>query len=111
MGDRVAIEPKLLLWAQERSRLSEEVLCQKFPQYPRWLTGEESPTVKQLEKFAAQTYTPLGYFFLSEPPEVLLPIPDFRTVKDQGVVQPSPHLLDTIYAMQLRQAWMRSFLI
>ena len=111
MSDRVQVQSKLFQWAQERSRLSAEVLCQKFPKYPLWLSGDEQPTVKQLEKFAAQTYTPLGYFFLPEPPEERLPIPDFRTVKDRGVARPSPHLLDTIYAVQLRQEWMKGFLI
>ncbi len=111
MSDRVQIKPTLFQWAQERSRISEEVLCAKFPKYPQWLTGEAEPTMKQLEKFAAQTYTPLGYFFLNEPPEERLPIPDFRTVTDRRVARPSPHLLDTIYAVQLRQEWMRGFLI
>jgi Zn-dependent peptidase ImmA (M78 family) len=111
MSDRVHIQPKLFQWAQERSRLSEEVLREKFPKYPLWATGEEQPTVKQLEKFAARTYTPLGYFFLPDPPEERLPIPDFRTVKDRRVARPSPHLLDTIYTVQLRQEWMKGFLI
>ncbi len=91
--------------------MSLEALCEKFQKYPQWLSGEAEPTMKQLEKFAAQTYTPLGYFFLTEPPKDLLPIPDFRTVTDRGVSRPSPHLLDTIYAVQLRQEWMRRFLI
>lgn len=111
MSDRVHIKPTLFQWAQERSRISEEELCAKFSKYPQWLTGESGPTMKQLEKFAAQTYTPLGYFFLNEPPEERLPIPDFRTVTDRRVARPSPHLLDTIYAVQLRQEWMRGFLI
>lgn len=111
MSDRVQIKPELFQWAQERSRLSLEALCKKFPKYPLWLSGEAEPTVKQLEKFAAQTYTPLGYFFLAEPPEERLPIPDFRTLNDRGVRRPSPHLLDTIYAVQLRHEWMRGFLI
>ncbi len=105
------IKPQLFQWAQERSGISGDELCAKFPKYPQWLTGESGPTMKQLEKFAAQTYTPLGYFFLNEPPEERLPIPDFRTVTDRSVAQPSPHLLDTIYAVQLRQDWMRGFLI
>lgn len=111
MSERVQIKPELFQWAQERSQLSLEELCEKFPKYPEWLSGELSPTMKQLEKFAVQTYTPLGFFFLPEPPVERLPIPDFRTVTDRGVPRPSPHLLDTIYAVQLRQEWMRSFLI
>jgi Zn-dependent peptidase ImmA (M78 family) len=111
MSDRVQFKPQLFRWAQERSGINEGELCAKFPKYPQWLTGEAEPTMKQLEKFAAQTYTPLGYFFLSEPPEEQLPIPDFRTVTDRRVARPSPHLLDTIYAVQLRQDWMRGFLI
>lgn len=105
------VKPELFQWARERSRMSEDVLAKRFPKFEEWLSGEVQPTLKQLEKFAAQTYTPLGYFFLSEPPEERLPIPDFRTVSDKGLARPSPHLLDTIYAVQLRQEWMRSFLI
>ncbi len=111
MSDRVSIKREFFQWAQERSRLSVDALSEKFPKYPQWLTGDADPTMKQLEKFAAQTYTPLGYFFLTEPPEERLPIPDFRTVTDRRISRPSPHLLDTIYAVQLRQEWMRGFLI
>lgn len=111
MSERVHIQPKLFQWAQERSGLGMDVVCQKFPKYPLWLSGEEQPTVKQLEKFATQTYAPLGYFFLPEPPEEHLPIPDFRTVKDRGLAHFSPHLLDTIHAVQMRQEWMKGFLI
>ena len=91
--------------------MSVDDLREKFPKYPQWLSGEAKPTMKQLEKFAAQTFAPLGYFFLAAPPEERLPIPDFRTVTDHGVSRPSPHLLDTIYAVQLRQEWMRGFLM
>jgi len=36
---------------------------------------------------------------------------DFRTVGDVAVDQPNPNLLETIYAMQRRQTWMREQLI
>ncbi len=37
--------------------------------------------------------------------------PDFRTIGDQAIATPSPDLLDTIYAMQRRQRWLREYLI
>src|SRR5262249_11806255 len=58
-----------------------------------------------------KTLTPLGYFFLPEPPEEKLPIPDFRTVRDRGVRRPSPNLLETIHIMQRRQDWMHEYLV
>jgi len=91
--------------------MSMDELCKRFPKFLDWISGQAEPTVKQLEKFAGQTFTPLGYFFLVKPPEERLPIPDFRTVTDRRVSRPSPHLLDTIYAVQLRQEWMRGFLV
>lgn len=111
MSNRIQIKPELFQWAQERSQLSLDKLCEKFPKYPKWMSGELNPTMKQLEKFADQTYTPFGFFFLPEPPVEHLPIQDFRTVSDQDVPPFSPHLLDTIYAVQMRQEWMRNFLI
>jgi Zn-dependent peptidase ImmA (M78 family) len=108
--DRVKIQRKLLLWALERSGKTQDAMKGKFPKIADWLSGEVYPTLKQLDKFAAATYTPLGYFFLNEPPEDKLPIPDFRTVKGEPE-RPSPNLLDTIQAMQSRREWMREFLL
>jgi len=79
----------------------------RFPQFPRWERGEKQPTVNQLEAFAKATHTPFGYLFLPEPPDEPLPIPDFRTIRDARLRRPSPELLDTIYAMQRRQDWLR----
>ena len=63
--------------------------------------------MRQLEDFASATMAPLGYFFLAQPPQEPLPIPDYRTIADSAVARPSPNLLDTLYAMQRRQAWLR----
>jgi Zn-dependent peptidase ImmA (M78 family) len=66
--------------------------------------------LRQLEKLAKETATPLGYLFLSEPPEERLPIPHFRTLGDQTARHPSPDLLETVHTMERRQAWMREYL-
>src|SRR5690606_9518422 len=50
---------------------------------------------------------PLGYLFLPEPPEEKLPIPDLRTLSSRRPSRFSPDLLDTLHAMQRRQAWLR----
>lgn len=108
---RVAVKPELIRWARERARLTVDVLAGRFPKLQDWEQGETQPTLKQLESFAQATHVPLGYLFLPEPPEERLPIPDLRTLADTELRKPSPDLLDTIYAMQRRQAWLREELI
>lgn len=104
---RVDIKPEMLRWAVERARFEEGVLAEKIPQLKHWLTGESKPTLKQLEKFAQATRVALGYLFLPKPPVETLPIPDFRILEGSELKRPSPDLLDTIYTMQRRQAWLR----
>jgi Zn-dependent peptidase ImmA (M78 family) len=109
---RVDVSPKLFIWACERAGRSIDLLAenQTLRKLPDWISGEEQPTFKQLEKFAQATYTPFGYFFLPEAPEESVPIPDLRTVGNRYMGRPSPDLLDTIYTMQRRQAWLREML-
>ena len=106
---RVAVNPALLRWARERAGLAHEALAAKFKKLPQWEAGEIQPTLKQVEAFAHAVHVPVGYLFLTEPPEEPVPIPDFRTVAGRPVRQPSPNLLDTIYACQERQSWYRDF--
>jgi Zn-dependent peptidase ImmA (M78 family) len=108
---RVAVSSTVLRWARERSGKPVKTLTRRFPKFELWQSGKEQPTLRQLEALAQATLTPLGYFFLPDPPEVRLPIPHFRTVSETRPRQPSPNLLDTVQAMQRRQAWMREFLI
>ncbi len=111
MPATVPIKPELIRWAVERSRLSAEELTGRFPKLDQWQRGERQPTLKQLEALAGRTMTPLGYFFLAEPPDETLPIPDFRTADNGPITRPSPNLIDTVQAMQRRQQWMREYLI
>ena len=107
MTTRVSVRPQLLRWAGKRGRIEPEALAQRFPRFPEWETGEAKPTLNQLETFARASRTPIGFFFLAEPPEERIPIPDFRTIAGKPVGRPSADLLDTIYLCQQRQAWYR----
>lgn len=109
MVTRVSVAGELFAWARERSRVPADELTRKYPQLDSWQDGAARPTLKQLERFAASTHTPVGYFFLADPPYEELPLPDFRTFADDGVGQPSPDLLETIFACQRRQEWYRDF--
>lgn len=99
----------VLRWAADRACLSDAILEKRFRKLPLWLTGEAQPTLKQLENFARLTYTPIGYFFLPEPPELEPPVPDFRTLRDEAMLEPSSALLDTLYLCQQRQEWFRDY--
>jgi transcriptional regulator with XRE-family HTH domain len=102
---KVDVTPELLRWAIERAGYSETTLASRFPKFSQWLRGEDRPTLKQLERFAQATRAPVGYFFLREPPQERVPIPDLRTVGNVHVERPSPGLLVTIYLCQQRQEW------
>ena len=113
-GQQITLQPEVLLWARERAGLSPEQLAKKMKVKPErvseWeITGKIS--IAQADRLAERTYTPLGYLYLSKPPEEPLPIRDFRTPGDVPLRRPSPNLLDTIYQMQRRQDWMRDDLI
>ncbi len=103
----VAASVPVLRWAAKRARLDDGQLAARFNKWPLWLSGEAQPTLKQLEDFARLTHTAFGYFFLPQPPELALPVPDFRTLRDKVLAEPSSDLLDTLYLCQQRQDWYR----
>ncbi len=106
---RVDINPALLRWARERAGLDTDYLRPRFPRLLSWEQGLSKPTLKQLEKFASATHTPIGFLFLPQPPVETVPIPDFRTVGNKRIQRPSADLLETLYVCQQRQEWYRDF--
>lgn len=99
----VTVSVPVLRWAGQRARLGDDALSARFRKWPLWLSGEAQPTLKQLEDFARLTHTAIGYFFLPQPPAPALPVPDFRTVRDEALAEPSSDLLDTICLCQRRR--------
>jgi Zn-dependent peptidase ImmA (M78 family) len=106
---RAEINPELIRWARERARLEVADVARRFPRLDEWERGELFPTLKQLEDFASATRAPIGFFFLPDPPREEVPLPDFRTIRDQSMARPSPDLLDTVFLCQQRQEWYRTY--
>lgn len=110
MSIRISVDPSMLAWARERSGLANETLHKRFPKLAAWESGDVAPTLKQLEHYATATYTPFGYLFLTDPPDEPLPVPDYRTIRDNKVSRPSANLLDSIFQSEQRQDWYRDYL-
>ena len=105
----VNVNPEVLRWARKRAAMEAATLANRFPRYLEWENGTAQPTLKQLERLARTLHASVGYFFLPEPPEEELPIPDFRAVGNKRSGRPSVNLLDTVYLCQQRQDWYRNF--
>ncbi len=101
----------MLSWACKRAGHDVKHFAKSIPQLTSWIQQEKQPTLNQLEKLVRVTRTPFGYLFLPEPPDEPLPVPDYRTVSGASRRSPSPNLLESIYAMQRRQDWLRESLI
>lgn len=107
---RAEVATEMYAWARRRSGRDREYLAGRFPKLPEWESGAAAPTFRQLEEYAKATYTPVGWFFLPQPPaDEVLPIPDFRTVGGRRGDRPSVDLLDTIYQCQRRQDWYQDY--
>lgn len=106
---KLNVRADILEWALDRAGQSVGNFSKKFPKLTSWLSGEDQPTLRQLEDFARATRAPIGYFFLAKPPVERVPIPDFRTMRAEVIKRPSPDLLDTIYICQQRQEWYRDY--
>ncbi len=82
MSVSVTVRPKLLRWARQRVSLSPNEFASSMKVPSEMVVEWERSgaiTLARLRKLAKKTHTPLGYFFLHEPPDDSLPIADFRT--------------------------------
>ena len=112
--ESITLQPGVLRWARERAGLDRGALAAKLRLETQDIADWEHSgriTFTEVDGLAKHTYTPLGYLYLSAPPDDSLPIADFRTRSGLSPQRPSPNLLETVYQMQLRQAWMREEMI
>ena len=112
--ETLQLRPAVLRWARERADLTTEDLARKVKlKAERVEEWENSGTISMAwaERLAAATHSPLGFLFLSFPPDEPLPIADFRTRAGHASPGVSVDLLETVHAMQQRSAWLRDELI
>jgi len=65
MKPEIHIQPNLITWAISRAGHDVEQFINSQPKIQKWLDKEESPTIKQLEKFATKLHIPFGYLFFT----------------------------------------------
>ena len=103
------IKNEALRWAFTRAGYNEEEAIKAFPKLELWLSGEQLPTLSQLEKFATKFFVPMGYLFLPQMPVENVPFPMFRGNAD---IDKSFDLnvYDTVMTIQSRQEWLEDYL-
>lgn len=108
------IKSKLLRWALERSRISHETVAKRVNVQPEkielWESGKDVPTFRQAQNLAKTLHVPLGYLFLSTPPEEKLPLPDLRTIRNVEFQSPTTEFLDTLNDILRKRDWYREYL-
>ena len=62
------IKAETFRWAFVRAGYNEAEAVAAFPMLESWLSGEQLPTLRQLEKFAAKFFVPMGFLFLQQKP-------------------------------------------
>lgn len=115
MADLAYINPQIFNWALARAQVSEEDLSHslgvKLEKVIDWAAGKQKPTFGQAQKLASKLHIPFAFFFLPNPPQDDLPIPDLRTPGNHGLEAASVDLKDIIAAVMRRQEWYKDYLL
>ncbi len=105
----VTLSSGVLTWARERTGDDAAALAARMrvaqDDVLRW-EQDGRISVARARKLARATHTPEGFLFLAEPPDERLSISDFRAPLGHPK-HPSPDLIETVYLMKSRVAWMR----
>lgn len=109
------IKPENIRWARERAQLDIAVLAKKLniadEKLLGWESGQDKITFKQAQKLADRLLIPFAYLFLKHFHEDKLPIPDLRTVENQGVNVASVELRKIIANIQEQQQWYKDYCV
>jgi Zn-dependent peptidase ImmA (M78 family) len=109
MKNKIDINPDILTWAVKRAGYNVDDFIPVFPEFKDWLDKNKKPTLRQLQNFARKVHVPFGYLFLQQPPKEELPIPFYRTTKN-NFDNVSVNLYDTVLRVKQRQEWLTEYL-
>lgn len=108
MADKAFITPKVLKWARESARMSEQDAAARVSvsveKLQEWEAGESMPTIKQAQALAKAYKRPFALFFLPEIPRDFQPLQDFRRTGSRALTTSSVFIIREI---QQKQAWIR----
>jgi Zn-dependent peptidase ImmA (M78 family)/DNA-binding XRE family transcriptional regulator len=108
MADRAYITPKVLKWARESARMTEETAAAKVPVSVNKIidwedeSGTSQPTIRQAKTLAKAYKRPFALFFLAEIPRDFQPLQDFRSKGSKALGTASIFIIREI---QQKQAW------
>jgi Zn-dependent peptidase ImmA (M78 family) len=102
------VNPELLAWAREASRLDVETAAQKIGVAPEklvsWEDATAEPTITQLRKLADTYRRAVTFFFLERKPRAAKRLPDFRRLELSADDVESPDLANMIREAQAKRA-------
>jgi len=108
MADKAFITPKVLKWARESARMSEETAAAKVSvsadKLSAWEEGTIQPTIRQAQSLAKAYKRPFALFFLPDIPRDFQPLQDFRKSGSKPLSTSSIFIMREI---QQKQAWIR----
>jgi Zn-dependent peptidase ImmA (M78 family)/transcriptional regulator with XRE-family HTH domain len=106
MPDKAYITPKILKWARESARMSEEEAALKVSvpveRLQKWEEGALQPTIHQAETLAKEYHRPFALFFLPDIPRDFQPLQDFRRKTARPLGTASVFIIREI---RQKQAW------
>ena len=96
-------------WTRERADISVERLAKSINTKPEkilaWESETEYPNYRHAHKAASALSVPLGYLFLHEPPEISIPIADFRSQPGKANAEISPNLYEVLDDALRKRDW------
>lgn len=109
------INQEILAWAIDRAGITLETIAKKAAvkteRLESWLHGDEKPTFRQAQTLSSILHIPFGYFFLKEPPEEALSIPDLRTINGDPALRLDTNFRALLSDVFFKHAWYRDLMI